>query len=82
MTTNKVKESLRNEGIVTAQDDPILSFTDAGKMLGKHPSTISRWGSDGLILIHRHASGVPGVRLSEVKKLLVAAEGIKREARR
>lgn len=53
-----------------APSDPVLTFTEAGALLGKHRSTIARWVADGLIQSAKHRKGVPGVPTSEVNKIL------------
>ncbi|TWU22461.1 hypothetical protein Pla52o_35170 [Novipirellula galeiformis] len=54
----------------THKDDPILTYTEAGKMIGKHRSTVGRWVKDGLLKAARHPSGLPGIRKSEIDKIL------------
>ena len=54
----------------THKDDPILSYTEAGAMLGKHRTTIAKWVKDGLLKASRHPSGCPGVRQSQIEKIL------------
>ncbi|MFG0262871.1 MAG: helix-turn-helix transcriptional regulator [Novipirellula sp. JB048] len=64
------KTRAKSESPLTHKEDPILTYTDAAKMLGKHRSTISRWVGDGLLTSLRMPSGLPGVRQSEIEKLL------------
>jgi hypothetical protein len=71
----KLQEAAKREGVVTHEDDPIITYAEAGRQLGKPRETVRRWANDGLLTIHRHPSGLPGVRGSEILQLLKAARG-------
>jgi hypothetical protein len=73
--TAKVQDAIKDQGLVSHQDDPVISYAEAARHLGRHRSTIQRWAEDGLLVIYRHASGVPGVRMSQILQLLKAAKG-------
>lgn len=71
----KLQEAAKREGVVTHEDDPIITYAEAGRQLGKSRDTIRRWAMDGLLTVHKHASGLPGVRMSQIVQLLKAARG-------
>jgi hypothetical protein len=48
-----------------ANGDVILTYEDAGKLVGKTRETIRNWVAKGLIPFVRHPSGQPGVWKSE-----------------
>ena len=62
------KKSTR--AISSAQDDPILTLTEAATRLGKHRSTISRWIKEGVVIGGKDPSGLPGIRESQVNRIL------------
>jgi excisionase family DNA binding protein len=70
---SKVKSKSSNatsETVATHQEDPIVTYAEAARLLGRHRSTIKRWADDGLLTVYRHASGVPAIRMSQVAQLL------------
>ena len=54
----------------THMEDPILSLSEAARMMGKSSGTVGRWIHDGLLECIRMPSGLRGVRRSEVNKFL------------
>lgn len=46
--------------------DPIITYAEAGRQVGKHRDTIRRWADRGLIEKTTHPSGKPGIRQSEL----------------
>lgn len=57
---------------VSHQEDPLLSFSEAGKMLGVTGMTIGRWVNDGLLNCVRLPSGLLKVRRSQCEAHLTA----------
>ena len=47
-------------------DDPLLSMSEAGHIIGKSPQTISRWMDEGLLAFYRDPTGLRRVRKSEL----------------
>jgi predicted site-specific integrase-resolvase len=54
----------------THEEDPILSYCEVARRVGKHPTTVGRWVRDGLLTIIRMPSGMPGIRESQVHAFL------------
>lgn len=54
----------------THAEDPILSFSEVGRRIGKHRGTVSRWAQDGLFEVVRMPSGLHGVRQSTMNQFL------------
>jgi len=54
----------------THDEDPLLTISEVARQIGKHPSTISRWVSDGLLQAIRMPSGLPAVRKSDLNAFL------------
>ena len=55
---------------LTSEEDELLSPSEVGRRLGKHPSTILRWIEDGLLQAIRLPSGLWVVRASQVNQIL------------
>jgi IS30 family transposase len=69
----KRKKAARNGKPKTAMEDPILSYGEVARQLGKTHQTVMRWVRDGLFDMNnvlRMPSGMPGIRQSEVNKFL------------
>lgn len=60
------------------EEDPILTYTEAARITGKHRSTIARWVADGLLRAGRFPSGLPCVRKSEIDKVFGLIEEAKK----
>lgn len=58
----------------THAEDPLLSMREAAEMLGKNPTTISRWCSEGVMPYIRLPSGLYRVRRSHVMHILELRE--------
>lgn len=58
---------------VSHGDDPMLSYTEAGEMVGRSNTTIRRWVEDGLLRKVEDPSGVPRIRQSELAKFYGAS---------
>ena len=56
--------------VVTHDEDPFLSWSEAGRMVGKSPQTVARWAAEGLIECVRVAGVPPRIRLSALRKFL------------
>ena len=54
----------------THEEDPILTYSEAAEQIGKHRTTVARWVNEGLIKAGKHPSGLPGIRQSQVDKIL------------
>ena len=54
--------------------DPIITFAEAGRQIGKPRETIRRWVNDGLIPFVKHPSGLPGIRQSDFDRIYSAAK--------
>lgn len=59
----------------THEEDPLLSFNEVGRRLGRHPTTVAGWVKDGLLEATREPGGLRRVRTSEVNKILAGASG-------
>lgn len=51
---------------VPHRDDPMLSMSESGRLIGKSHTTIRRWIQDGLLAAVRDARGIHRVRKSEL----------------
>ena len=60
----------RKREVVSHQDDPFLSWVEAGKLLGRSPQTVRRWALEGLMELHRVPGAPLRVRLSALRKFL------------
>lgn len=58
----------QNTGIVSHNDDPLLSFSECGLLIGRTHTTIRRWVNDGLLKPVRDPSGLSRIRKSELEK--------------
>lgn len=70
MSETKAKAKTPGSKSKSHQEDPIMTYTEAAKLLGKHRSTVARWASEGLVKAGRFPSGLPCIRKSEVDKML------------
>lgn len=52
------------------EGDSLLNFSEIARMINKHPSTILRWVTDGLLKSVRLPSGLRGVWRSEINSFL------------
>ena len=77
--------NLAGDEIQTNFDDPMLTLSEAGAIVGKSRQTIRRWIADGLLRGVRDPSGLHRVRRSELLKfygasaLAAAEDGIESE---
>ena len=55
---------------VSAEVDPILTLSEAGRRCGKAHTTIAAWIRDGLLTPVKNPRGLFGVRESELNKFL------------
>ena len=53
---------------VPHRDDPLLSMSEAGRLVGRTHTTIGRWVNDGLIDTVRDGRGLRRIRKSELIK--------------
>lgn len=51
---------------VPHRDDPFLSMSEAGRLIGRTHTTIRRWIDDGLLDVERDARGLRRIRKSEL----------------
>lgn len=68
---------------LTHQEDPILSFREAGRRIGRSGQTIRRWADEGLIKVERIPGEKPwdlGIRESEVNRWLGGCHSQYKEA--
>ena len=56
------------------EPDPVLSYAEIGRLIGKPRQTVWRWANDGLLKIVRNPSGLPGVKLSEFERFYGSSE--------
>lgn len=57
----------------THAEDPILTPEEVGRRIGKTGQTVRNWIRDGLLEVVRMPNELPGVRQSEVNKLLAGS---------
>lgn len=63
MRRSKVAEEVSN-------GERYLTVRQVAEIVCKHPSTVSRWVTDGLLQCIRLPSGIPAIAESEVRKLI------------
>lgn len=56
--------------------DPILTYAEAARRIGKTRETVRRWAKDGLLKTVKHPSGVSGIRQSHFDKLYGTAQAL------
>jgi excisionase family DNA binding protein len=49
-------------------EDPMLTFSQAGELIGRSRTTIRRWVEDGLLRSFRDPSGLSRIRQSELER--------------
>ncbi len=67
-TDTEVNQAGQDQDMVSHQEDPLLTFTEAAELIGKSSSTIRSWVDQGLIAAHRDPSGLRRIRRSEFEK--------------
>ena len=68
---NNVSEQqpvVQGEPFVSHEDDPMLSYSEAGKLVGRTHTTIKNWVREGLLRSFRDPSGLHRVRKSELTR--------------
>lgn len=60
--------------VKTHEDDPILTFSEAARLIGRHRSTIQRWVDQGKIKSMTLPGSRRAVRRSEIDKILMQEE--------
>lgn len=56
----------RKTNFVPHREDPLLSASEAGRLIGRTHTTIRRWIADGLIVAVRDERGLNRIRKSEL----------------
>lgn len=56
------------ESFVSHEDDPMITFSEAGALIGRSHTTIRNWVRDGLLRAFRDPSGLRRIRRSELTR--------------
>lgn len=56
------------ETLVSHDEDPMLTFSEAAELIGKSAPTIHRWVNEGLLAAVRDPSGLRRIRKSELEQ--------------
>jgi hypothetical protein len=59
---------------VTHDEDPILSLSEAGRLVGRTHTTIATWCEQGFLRYFRDPSGLRKVRKSDLARFYSATE--------
>jgi hypothetical protein len=70
---NKKKQVSDVVEFTSHAEDPFLSYTEAGDLVGRSNSTIRRWVEDGLLRKVEDPSGCPRIRKSELTRFYGAS---------
>lgn len=62
--SNRTQHS--SEAFVPHEEDPMLSYSEAGRLVGRTGQTIKNWVTDGYVRAFRDPSGSHRVRKSEL----------------
>lgn len=62
------KQETKSDELVSHFEDPLLTLTECGLLIGKSRNTIARWADEGLIRTFRDPSNLRRVRRSELVK--------------
>lgn len=73
MSKAKANEKITDDPIAADRDDPLLTVSEVAEAVRKHPDTIRRWVTDGLLRAIRLPSGLFGIRKSELDKFIGAS---------
>lgn len=53
---------------VSHSEDPMLTYTEAGELIGKSRTTLRRWVEEGLLRSFRDPNGLSRIRKSELTR--------------
>lgn len=56
------------DAFVSHAEDPMLTYTEAGELIGKSRTTLRRWVEEGLLRSFRDPNGLSRIRRSELTR--------------